>query len=313
MHFDESFFEEEVREGFRIRPMVKKAWAAQLEVLEEVDRICKKYNIMYFAEWGTLLGAVRHHGFIPWDDDFDIGMRRKDYWRFLEVAKEEIKPPFEVHNVRTTPTFKEVMTRVTNGHSITTEPSFMERFHGCPYVCGIDIFPNDNIPDNEEEQRIYGELFGAADYLGYYWDTEELTKYQQMEMLDTLQKAAGKKVKKEKGMTMGQSILNFCEQIASMYYDVDTKYVGQVDLFSKNGYKLPVELFSDTIDMPFENTTIPVAIGYDRILKKKYGDNYMTPVYGGGAHDYPFFKEYENTLYKGMLDMYGEIPVQFRD
>ena len=65
MHFDESYFDEEIREGFLVHPMIKRVWAAQLEVLEEIDRICKKYKIMYFAEWGTLLGAFSY-----WTDDF---------------------------------------------------------------------------------------------------------------------------------------------------------------------------------------------------------------------------------------------------
>lgn len=64
---------------------------AELQILAEIDRICKKYNIRYFAEWGTLIGAVRHGGFVPWDDDLDIGMLREDYERFKEVAKDEFR------------------------------------------------------------------------------------------------------------------------------------------------------------------------------------------------------------------------------
>lgn len=56
----------------------------------EVDKICRKHNITYFTDWGTMFGAVRHGGFIPRDDDFDIMMRRKDYKCFLEVAAEEL-------------------------------------------------------------------------------------------------------------------------------------------------------------------------------------------------------------------------------
>lgn len=312
MHFDESYFEEEIREGFRIRPMVKRAWASQLEILAEIDRICKKHNIMYFAEWGTLLGAVRHHGFIPWDDDLDVGMKRKDYWRFLEICSVELSEPFEIHNVRTEPEFREVMSRVTNGHAIKTEPSFLKQFHGCPYMCGIDIFPNDNIPDDEDEQKKYAELFSVADGLGVYWDTDHYSENEKKGMLAFLEHNIARKIKPHDGLTMSQAILDAAEQIASAYCMDDTEYIGQVDLFSGRGYKLHKSLFETTIDFPFENTTIPVPIGYDSILRKKYGDNYMTPVYHGGAHDYPFFKEYEETLYKALIEMYGEVPVQYR-
>ena len=101
MEFLNSYFEDEVRDGFYIPSMVKRAWAAELKVFDEVDRICRKYGIAYFADWGTLLGAVRHQGFIPWDDDFDIVMLRKDYERFLQVAEKELPDGFAVFNYKT--------------------------------------------------------------------------------------------------------------------------------------------------------------------------------------------------------------------
>ena len=85
LEFDKTFFEEEERCGFVVEPMMKSVWAAQLEVLENIDRICKENGIKYFADWGTLLGAVRHKGFVPWDDDMDICMLRPDYLRFIDV------------------------------------------------------------------------------------------------------------------------------------------------------------------------------------------------------------------------------------
>ena len=88
IQFDEHFFEEEEREGFVVSSMMKKAWAAQLEVLAEVDKICRKYDIQYFADWGTLIGAIRHKGFIPWDDDMDIAMKREGYLKFLKHTDE---------------------------------------------------------------------------------------------------------------------------------------------------------------------------------------------------------------------------------
>ena len=94
MEFPDSFFEDEVREGFFVPAMMKRTWAAQLEVLNEIGQMCKRLGISCYADWGTVLGAVRHGGMIPWDDDIDICMKRKDYERFLEIAPKELPTGF---------------------------------------------------------------------------------------------------------------------------------------------------------------------------------------------------------------------------
>ena len=69
---------------------MKRAWAAELEVLSVIADVCERYHLQYFADYGTLLGAVRHKGFIPWDDDIDICMLREDYMELIRVLPEEL-------------------------------------------------------------------------------------------------------------------------------------------------------------------------------------------------------------------------------
>lgn len=90
MEFTREFFYEEVRDGFYIPSIMKRAWGAGLTILSEIDRICRKYEIPYYAGYGTLLGAVRSASFIAWDDDIDLMMLRSDYNRFLSVAEKEL-------------------------------------------------------------------------------------------------------------------------------------------------------------------------------------------------------------------------------
>lgn len=128
MNFELVFFEDEVRDGFFVPAEMKHAWAAELEVLSEVDRICKKYNIQYYADWGTLLATVRHEGFIPWDDDLDIVMKREDYKRFLEVAPKELPEGYSVYNYSNHDDFWLFLARVVGKRRICLKMIILEDF-----------------------------------------------------------------------------------------------------------------------------------------------------------------------------------------
>ncbi|MBP3277957.1 MAG: LicD family protein, partial [Butyrivibrio sp.] len=154
--FEGAFFEDEVREGFFVSTMMKRYWAAQLKVLSVIACICKKHGIGWFADYGTLMGAVRHGGYIPWDDDLDICMLRSDYDRFFEIAASELPKEYVIMTLKTQNEFREQIGRIANSHSIDYSPEHLEEFYGCPYTVGVDIFPVDglyNDPDKENERK----------------------------------------------------------------------------------------------------------------------------------------------------------------
>ena len=172
----EDFLKEEVRCGFKVTERMKRAWAAELKILTEIDALCKKYNITYFAEVGTLLGAVRHHGFIPWDDDIDLAMKRDDYMRFLSVAHElpadyRIKSMY--HDV--TGTFCQFHAVVENfvGEKLEWDEKRNEKFFGCPFICAIDIFPLDYIPRDENTRKMVKLLYNMAYVLAGDYDSRQ--------------------------------------------------------------------------------------------------------------------------------------------
>lgn len=128
-----------------------------METLREFIRICEKYHLDYFAISGTAIGAVRHQGFIPWDDDMDVGMLRKDYDRFMEVAPKELEGRYEL--------FSASIQKRVQGFYLQMFPKgsvFMTRKNArWPIHPGIklDIFPYDNVPaEGRKRGRLYQKL-----------------------------------------------------------------------------------------------------------------------------------------------------------
>jgi len=118
----------------------------QLEMLEEVDRICRKHNINYSLDGGSLLGAVRHKGFIPWDDDIDLIMLRKEYEQFYQICQNELNQEyFFLQEYRTDPYYYVGYPRIRRNHTVYTRIGHEHmKYHGGVF---IDIFILDNVPD----------------------------------------------------------------------------------------------------------------------------------------------------------------------
>ena len=107
----ENIDRDEMRSGFLVTSHRKKLWNAQIGLIKEFDRICKKYNLRWFAIGGTLIGAARHGGFVPWDDDVDIAMLRPDYEKFRKIAADEIKSPYHFLNATSRPDLRTIPCR----------------------------------------------------------------------------------------------------------------------------------------------------------------------------------------------------------
>ena len=118
---------------------LRKAQLRMVDILVVIDEICQKHNIQYFLAYGTLLGAARHKGFIPWDDDCDICMMRVDYEKFMIIAKKELPGNLFLQNHETDPTFPRTMTKVRMKDTLLVEfdESENEKYHQGIFV---DIF-----------------------------------------------------------------------------------------------------------------------------------------------------------------------------
>ena len=294
LNFPENYFQGEYREGFYIAPMMKRVWAAEMEVLAVVSAICKNYGIRYFADWGTMLGAVRHKGFVPWDDDMDIGMLREDYRKFIQIAGQVLPESYKLINLHTEKTFGSYLSRVVNTDKIRLDAEHLEKFHGCPYAVGVDIFPIDYIPRNKEDEELQKQLILITLSAAQLVPQAEQNRKELDEMLEQIQELCNVEFTDRK--PLDQQLRELTEQLCSLYTAEDADCVTSImDLVNGWEYRPSKECYAQSILMPFETIQVPVPVGYDEVLKVKYGD-YMIPVNQSGGHDYPFYEGQEQQL-----------------
>ena len=138
---------------------LRDAQMLMVEILKEVHAICEKHGLKYFLDAGTLLGAVRHKGFIPWDDDMDIGMLREDYEKFLEIAKKELPDYLFLQTFETDDKYDiyQVPCKIRYNGTILIEKGIAENseMHNGIY---IDVFPYDSLPKNDSVYKLQRTL-----------------------------------------------------------------------------------------------------------------------------------------------------------
>ncbi len=302
INFPDNYFEKEVRDGFEVASMMKRAWAGQLEVLQVIRDICERHDIKWFADYGTLLGAVRHKGFIPWDDDMDIGMLRDQLNKFIRYAKDELPKGYKLLCMDLEPQYDSLIVRVVNSTSVSMDADRMEKYHGCPYVLGIDIFPMDYLSRVPQEREMHLQLvdiiLGAVDNV----TSEDASPEDVQNYISQVEELLNVHI--DRNRSLKSALLSMVEKLSSIYGpDESDEVTGIWRLIWQKNFVFPKEWFTDLIELPFETVTIPVPSHYHEVLKLKIGDDYMTPK-RFETHNYPFYKKQEDIIY----DKFGFRP-----
>lgn len=253
------------------------AQICELNIMQHILNICSAHKIEYFILGGTLLGAIRHKGFIPWDDDIDIGMPRPDYNRFIEYAKTELKAPYAI----------DFYQRGANRHqqyfAKVTDERVKVRLINTDYKnvvpVWVDIFPLDGVPESK------ATLFRWKNHcllLAKLFTLSQI-KYQ----YDRKVSVSAAKTKSDKIMRLIlrlrlDKLLNadkLWERLDKRLQKYD--YASSSRLVNLCGYWHMKEMFPKSVyghgtDYPFENLQLRGPDDYDIVLRQMYGD-YMTP------------------------------------
>lgn len=249
---------------------LKKAQKIMLIILQEIDKLCTKNKIKYWLDSGTLIGAVRHNGFIPWDDDLDIGMLRDDYNKFLKIAEEQLNSNFfiqsEFNEKEYANPFAKIMIKDTLWVESMTQKS---KKHNCIFV---DIFPYDKVPESIILQKltiIKHYILNNAILMKCHYPYDNNTKFKSRIIV-----FIGKIY----------SILFSLEYLKKKRLKLHTKYNNMnkdfcITKYGGNFYKnqnSPL-IYENMILCKFENLYFPIPQNYETVLTLLYGDYLKLP------------------------------------
>lgn len=302
--FSKKFLEPETREDFYIDATMKSVWAAELELLSDIDVVCQKYNLQYYAYWGTLLGAVRHNGFVPWDDDMDLAMKREDYNILMRVLPEELPDTYRVYHSLSEEGHDLFWGCVTNADTISIEPERLQKFHGCPFWVGIDIVPLDYIPRNKAEANL------LHTFMSLIWKAVFVAKKEKKTKKDVKDLQASLKfleenlnTKFDRSESLPNQLWRLGNMLASSYGEEDGDLLTVHTTEVKNpGFFYKKEWWEEAVPMQYEDLCLPVPNGYHEILTQIYGD-YSVRIRDKSDHNYPYYQGQVEQLRNKVKEM----------
>lgn len=274
-----SFYKEEIRSGFLVTEKRKKVWAVELKMLEKLDEVCKKYNLTYYAYYGTLLGAVRHQGFIPWDDDIDINMQRKDIPAFLDRFRAKYGEKYWIHVPGESSEYSYLMIHVMTKD--VKARALVEPKRDDNGLCA-DIFIIENAFDNCLLRRLHGTACMGFRYilscLRFLQSRDELVPLG--EQNEELKRYVTRRLKVARIVSVIP--LNLWCRLASwcmaLCKNEHSRYVtipgGQHQYFREMYVRKD---FCELTDRVFEGRTVKISKDYDTYLKILYGDYMKIP------------------------------------
>lgn len=251
---------------------LKEIQKSSFEILEEIDDFCNEHRITYWVAFGTLIGAIRHKGFIPWDDDLDIAMMRDEYDKFTKLWEQEYKGKLVLRTRKSTKGYEMGLARICNPNYkfISTLCSYAYGEHEEQMGTFVDVYPFDNCGSTEEEAtKLIKKCQMINVEFNIYTNYRLTTHFYNLPYRFILNKILHWK----KGENWDQTIdLEIAETVKRETSPEDT-YVA-VPAWSASTISFKKEWFEEIIEGEFEGRKVPIPKMYDQILRRQYG-NYM--------------------------------------
>lgn len=273
---------EEIRCDFIVSQQRKKIWYVELEILEQLLRTCQKYGLKCWLDSGSLLGAVRHHGFIPWDDDIDLVMMREDYDKLMEIGPKEFCHPFFFQSAYTDKIYPRGHIQIRNTETTAILPlEYKREFNQGIF---IDIFPLDALPDDEiMASDLKVKIICMRNILYSYKYYPPLG----LKVLPNLFRTF--KAYMLIGKDGFRKYYHKYEEILRKNKIQDNRLLTKISSFETKYKGIDKHLFDDTVWMDFETIKVPVPSGYDQYLRLMFGESYMIPKRCPSLHNDIFF------------------------
>ncbi len=244
---------------------LRKLQLVELDMLKELDRICRENNINYIIDAGTLLGAVRHGGFIPWDDDIDVRMLRDDYDKFCDVCEKELDNKYFLQTYKTDPYYRWDYARMLKNGTVF-QRKHQEKIKSRKAIF-IDVFPNDNLPETFFANKICTSLSWVCRKMLY----SEVGKEHAKSFLSR----AGFTFLDIFPKSLPHFILRLLVKRYKKYQTKKVRCFGWGSREETLGFQR--EWFEETCDIKFENLIVRAPIKTHEFLVHSFGEDYMTP------------------------------------
>lgn len=273
--------ENEVICGYEVSTKMKRIWAMELDMVKRFVAVCEQYQLTYFVMGGTLLGAVRHKGFIPWDNDIDLAMPRKDFNKLLEVGPTAFEKPL-FFQTPVTEQSRFFCTYVKIRDERGTAASEIEYKKGINCGMFIDVFCLDEVPDGKWARRRYARKLNEIAKMQRFCFGTPLGGGLVASMKHALQRLVYSVVYHNPDASQLFSIYH---ENAGRYASKGCKQVAHLDFGYKNKFVWDKSDWDTKVILDFEDLKLVAPKGYEAILTTQYGD-YMQLPDDKSTHDY---------------------------